>query len=263
MFEIICFIVGACVGSFISLSVYRLAVKEKLDSGLKCHDLRIKNKNRSYCDHCGRQLKWGENVPIISFVLLGGRSFCCHSPIPYSYVVTEILSGVLTVIWWQRWLAGGMNIGAGILGLTMIYLAIFLGVFDAKYKILPDRAVYLLIGLALVGVVLDEPNIIPYLAAGAGGFAFLGGIYWLTKGQGIGFGDVKLAVFMGLLLGPAKLVVAMMVGFVAGAIVGLSGMIFLGWSRKKELAFGPFLLLGTVVAWEWGEKIIRIWLNGL
>jgi prepilin signal peptidase PulO-like enzyme (type II secretory pathway) len=252
------FVLGAALGSFVNMLTYRTALQYKITRNKK----QGTNKGRSYCDFCGRQLEWWENVPIISWVFLKGKSRCCSNPLPWQYPVVELVMGVLA--------AGGflllketMGINEIFLGQMGFYLAIitllmFLLVFDLKYMILPDFGVFILIGLALIGVVFDEKNIIPYLLSALGGFLFLGGLHWLTKGKGMGFGDAKLAIFMGLFLGWPKILVAFYVAFILGAAVGILLVLSRKAGRRSQIAFGPFLILGVGVAWVWGEEIVKI-----
>jgi prepilin signal peptidase PulO-like enzyme (type II secretory pathway) len=121
--------------------------------------------------------------------------------------------------------------------------------------ILPDFSTAILIAIAFLGVVFDEKNIIPYLVTAIGASGFLGLLYIVTKGKGMGLGDVKLAVFMGLFLGWPKTLGAFYLAFIAGAIVGL---ILLGFKKvrmKSEIPFGPFLIMATLFTWYYGEEI--------
>ncbi|MFA6518678.1 MAG: A24 family peptidase [Candidatus Shapirobacteria bacterium] len=125
----------------------------------------------------------------------------------------------------------------------MIGVIVFATIIDLKYMILPDGATVALIILALMmGFSVDK------LLAGAGGVAFLGGLHLITKGKGMGLGDVKLALFMGLLLGGRGLIIAFYVAFIAGAIVGVVMLAFNKKKLKSPIPFGPFLFLGVLVA---------------
>jgi prepilin signal peptidase PulO-like enzyme (type II secretory pathway) len=254
------FLMGAALGSFVNMLVYRTAYKYNLIKTKKF--LISKNKERrSFCDYCGRQLRWWENLPIFSWIFLRGRSKCCDNPLPWQYPVVELVMGLLAVagFWFLKEAVGINVIFLGQMGyfLAITTLLMFLLVFDLKYMILPDFGVFMLIGLALIGVIFDEVNIIPYLLSAAGGFLFLGGIHWLTKGRGMGFGDAKLAIFMGLFLGWSKIVVAFYVAFITGAVVGLMMILLRKAGRRSQIAFGPFLIIGTGVAWGWGGEIVK------
>jgi leader peptidase (prepilin peptidase)/N-methyltransferase len=142
--------------------------------------------------------------------------------------------------------------------IVLVTLLVFSAVFDIKYLILPDFATIMLIIISSLGVLFDEPNIIPYLLSAIGAAGGLGFLYLITKGKGMGFGDVKLAVFMGLFLGWPNIIVAMYVAFVTGALFGLVGMVSKKMTKKTQIPFGPFLILGTLVALIWGKEIINL-----
>ena len=145
----------------------------------------------------------------------------------------------------------------------MIALLVFSAVVDAKYLILPDEVTAMLIIIAVLGVVFDEKNIVPYLGSALGAAGFLGVIYLLRGGRGMGLGDVKLAVFMGLFLGWPQILLAVYTAFVAGAIVGLGLMMAGKAGRKTQIPFGPFLILETIAAWFWGNGIWYYVLNSI
>jgi len=253
---IIIFILGTCVGSFINMLVYRTAERYGLRKGAgkstSADKLRPYDENRSFCDWCGRQLKWYENVPVVSWVIQKGRTKCCGNPLPWEYPIVEMGMGIIFLLNFQFSIFNFQTI----LKLITITLLIFSTVFDLKYMILPDFSTYILIGIAFFGVVFDEPNIIPYLLSALGAFGFLGLLYVVTKGKGMGFGDVKLAIFMGLFLGWPNIIVAFYLAFIIGAVVGVGLIVLKIRKRNQPIPFGPFLILGTVIAYFYGEKIM-------
>lgn len=240
---IMIFVLGLCCGSFVNMLVYRTAIKYKLIKG--AGERRPYNKNRSFCDYCGKQLNWFDNIPVISWIWLGGKSRCCGKKLPVLYPIVELVTGILFLINGTNWL-----------GMAVITLLMFSAVFDLKYMILPNFSSYILIGLA--GVNLLIKNDWWLLAAGVGSLGF---IWLLTKikikgKQAMGEGDVPLAGFMGLWLGWPHIVVAFYAAFIIGAIVGVAMI----WLKKKQgneaIPFGPFLILGTTIAYFYGEKIM-------
>lgn len=241
---IMAFILGACGGSFVNMLVFRTAERYEITN----YKLRITNKDRSYCDFCGRQLRWYENIPIVSWLVLKGRTKCCHNPLPWEYPVVEIGTGVifLMLLWAQR--IAPIQIAAGAVVATLL---VFSTVFDLKYMILPDFSTYILIS---IGILLNPD--MSHLLTAAGSFMFLGSLYLITKGKGMGFGDVKLTIVMGLFLGWPKIVVAFYVAFIVGAMVGV---VLLGLkivNKKQPIPFGPFLIFGLVTAYFFGDKIL-------
>jgi len=224
------FVLGMCVGSFVNMLIYRTAVKYKLTKN------KVANQNRSFCDFCGRQLKWYENIPIISWIIQKGNTRCCHKKLPVAYPLVEIGLGVIFLIIGLR------------VELVIATLLVFSAIFDLKYMILPDFSTYMLIMLAAV--------FYHNWLAGLGSGLFLLILYLITKGRGMGFGDVKLAVFMGLYLGYPKIIVAYYPAFIIGAVVGLGLIILKIKKRSEPIPFGPFLILGTVLASVYGDKIL-------
>ena len=132
----------------------------------------------------------------------------------------------------------------------VVVLLVFSLVFDLKYMILPDFSTYILIILAAI--------INHHWLAGLGSFLFLLVLYLATKGKGLGFGDVKLAIFMGLFLGYPKIILAYYLAFIIGAIVGVGLIILKIKKRTDPIPFGPFLIGATGICWWWGDKLIQL-----
>ncbi|HPT66310.1 MAG TPA: prepilin peptidase [Candidatus Woesebacteria bacterium] len=256
LLAIITFVLGLCFGSFVNMLIYRTAIKYKLDKK------KFKtNKNRSFCDYCGRQLKWYENIPVFSWLFLKGKTKCCHKKLSVSYPIVELLMGIIFVIFnFQFSIFNQIKIFnfQFLLGLVIVVLLVFSAAFDWKYMILPDFSTIILIIVAFLGVVFDETNIIPYLLSSLVAAGFLLILNLITKGKGMGMGDVKLAIFMGLFLGYPNIIVAFYVAFIIGAIYGLGLIILKKANKKSQLPFGPFLIIGTLTSWWFGQKIVEL-----
>jgi len=233
--------------------VYRTAVKYRL---LRRKTPRNDVGGRSFCDYCGKQLSCWDNIPVVSWLGLRGKSRCCGKKLPGQYPLVELGMGIIFVITNYQLLI--TNSGQLILILATVTLLVFSAVFDWKYMILPDFSTLILIIMALLGVIFDEKNIIPYLLSAIGASGLLLGLHVITKGKGMGFGDVKLAIFMGLLLGWPKVMVAFYVAFIVGAGVSVLLMMLKKVKLRSAIPFGPFLILGTVLAWWWGDEIIKL-----
>ena len=189
----------------------------------------------SFCDHCNKQLNWFDNIPVISWLMLRGKSRCCHRNLSTSYPIVELVTGILFVLNYHY------------IGYILIFLLVYAATFDALYMYLPDWSTYTLIIIALVfGHHL-------YSAIGAAGFLYL--IYILSKKKGMGLGDVFLAIFMGLFLGWPKIIVAFYFAFIIGAVWSVVMLILKKKKIRSEIPFGPFLILGTFIGWWWGEQI--------
>lgn len=254
LINILMFVLGLCMGSFVNMLVYRKAVEYKLMT----HKFGKVGNSRSFCDFCGRQLKWYENVPVISWLVLKGSTRCCRRKLPVLYPIVEIGTGIMLMMfnlkypWWQ------VDIKYWILGIIVLTLIIFLTVFDYKYMILPDFAIIMLIILASLSLVFYQDDLTNYLISSVLTMGFLAFLNLITKGKGMGWGDVKLAVFMGLWLGYPKIIVAMYLAFITGALVSLVLIIRKRATKKSLIAFGPFLLLGVVISWWWGDNLWQL-----
>ena len=253
---VLVFILGLCCGSFINMLVFRTAEKYKL-----IRKSKNKQKKKSFCDYCGKQLRWDENIPVLSWVMQGGKSRCCGKKLPVTYPIVELATGLLFLLSFYK--RAAIIDYQTILGFVVVIMLVFAAVFDVKYMILPDFSTGILIvsAMVLLGVGLIDGGVTSELlvqnivvAAGAAGFLLV--LYWLTKGKGMGMGDVKLAVFMGLWLGWSRITVAFYAAFVTGAIVGGGLMLVKKLKRKSLIAFGPFLILGTLVAWWWNGGLV-------
>jgi len=241
--RIIFFILGICVGSFVNVVVSRYRKEKKWWRG------------RSVCDHCQRQLKWWENVPIFSYLILRGQCFSCHSPIPFEYTFVELINGLLFVLTFLN----SPTVLAALLNCSIVTLLVIIFLFDLNYQIIPDRTVVGLVILSFFSYLLNSNYqlIIPTLT-GLGTSAFFFLLHLITKGRGMGLGDVKYAFFMGLFLSWPKIIVGLYLAFLTGALVGVILILMGNKKFGQHVAFGPFLVLGTFVSWFWGEKIISL-----
>ncbi|MBI4066670.1 prepilin peptidase [Candidatus Gottesmanbacteria bacterium] len=247
----IVFLFGLAVGSFLNVLIDRLPKGKNVLTG------------RSICDHCNKTLRWFELIPLLSFVVQGGRCRRCHRLLSWQYPLVELVTAVGFVFLFQGQ-AFEARQGLALWGAGLVFsslLVIF--VADLKYQIIPDSMVVAgVLGVAMG--LMRQMGPMDFMkegrlgsALGASAFFFL--LWLITRGKGMGLGDVKLAFLMGLLLGFPKIVVASYLAFLTGAIVGVI-LILLGKKHLKErIAFGPFLVVGTVMAIVWGQQIIALW----
>jgi prepilin signal peptidase PulO-like enzyme (type II secretory pathway) len=251
-FYLLVFVLGLCCGSFVNMLIYRVAINYELES----RKFKVKSKNRSYCDYCGRQLKWYENIPVVSWLIQKGKTRCCGKKLPVLYPIVEIVMGILFLVYGflGRPQESPLQFGLGLLVITFL---VFSAVFDLRYMILPDFSTIILVTVAVIGI-LGRPQESPlqFVLTAIASFGFLYFLYLITKKKGMGFGDVKLAFFMGLFLG-TNVIIAFYIAFIAGALVALILMIFKKANRKTVVPFGPFLILGTLVVWFWGSEIFK------
>jgi len=194
-------------------------------------------------------LAWKDNIPLLSFVLLKGRCRYCHSPISRHYPIVELAAAGLTLLVFQYTSEVPRHLG-GVGTLLIVYCLLTVFVSDLRYLIIPDEV---LVFAAVVALLAGMPlgNLLP--AAGAAGFFWL--LIVITKGKGMGWGDVKLAGLMGLILGWPQLLAALFLAFLTGAVVGAI-LILLGKKKfGQHIPFGPFLATSTFISLFWGETI--------
>lgn len=249
------FILGLQFGSFINAFNYRLKTGESVWRG------------RSHCPHCQHVLNWRDLIPVLGFLLLKGRCRYCDQPISKRYPLIEITAGLLLVIIWIFSVSVSWAVFYSIVFLALLAIADY----DLQHYLISDRVLLfcLIVALAFLtfrgfqqGNLLDWPNspLLLGLLAGFSASLFLGLIYCLTRGKGMGFGDVKLVFVLGLIVGWPAVILALFLSFFIGAIIGLGLVISKRKKMKEALPFGPFLVLGVLIATLWGSQIINWYL---
>ncbi|HOY61341.1 MAG TPA: prepilin peptidase [Candidatus Woesebacteria bacterium] len=264
------FVLGMCIGSFINMAVWRVANGKPI---LGRNKLRPYSRgliyqtlnNRSYCDFCGKQLSWYDNIPVFSWLFYRGKSRCCGKKLPLLYPIVEISTGCLFLLNYSA--RGGSAYGgqSSIFNLQSIVVYMILGLlvfeaaFDFKYMVIPDRSAYALIGLvAIRWLILGAKIEYLYTALLSALFIFILHKIKIKGQQAMGDGDIFLAFFMGLFLGFPGIILAFYLAFIVGAVVGIILIMKKKVKKLSPIPFGPFLILGTVVAFFWGEEIIKI-----
>jgi leader peptidase (prepilin peptidase) / N-methyltransferase len=236
-------VIGAIVGSFLNVVVWRLPRGESLV------------KPRSRCPACEKPIAPYDNVPIVSWLLLQGRCRNCGVRISPRYPLVELITaaafaGVVAV--------RGFDEGL-VLELPFVAVLIALAGIDYDHKLLPNKIVYPMAAYGLVATLLvDRDDLVENLIAGGGAFVFLL-LAARAYPRGMGMGDVKLAGAMGLYLG-LSIVPALLTAFLAGSIVGLAIIAREGAAgRKKAVPFGVFLALGGIVGVLAGPELIELY----
>jgi leader peptidase (prepilin peptidase)/N-methyltransferase len=232
------FMLGAIVGSFLNVVIYRLPRGESLV------------RPRSRCPHCGTPISAWDNIPIASFLLLRGRCRVCRAPIAWRYPLVELTAGLLVVAAWLR--DGSWVDVAGAIVLLLSLLAVFF--IDLTHHIVPNVITYPGIAVGLLFAAAQGRFVEGVLAAvGAGLFFLLVAI--LSRG-GMGGGDIKLAAMMGAFLGWPAIAVALLLAFTGGAAVGVLLIASGRRTRKDPIPFGPALAVGGMIALFFGASIV-------
>jgi len=242
-------ILGISIGSFLNVLISRFGRKKKWFQG------------RSVCDHCRRKLKWWENIPLFSFLFLRGRCHTCHSPIPIEYPLVELITGLIFFLVVYRFFPLGFFLASLFLLIAVFLIAVFL--FDLHYRIIPDWALIGLVILSFLVGFLTEADLVSQLVTGLVFSLFFLALHLITKGKGMGLGDVKFAFFMGFFLGWPKIVIAFYLAFLTGAVFGVILILLKKKRFGQKIAFGPFLAGATFISWFWGGDLFRLIKNCL
>jgi prepilin signal peptidase PulO-like enzyme (type II secretory pathway) len=238
------FVFGLLVGSFLNAVIYRFHSGESII------------KARSHCPKCGHILAWHELVPVVSFVVQAGKCRACKQKISWQYPAVEFATAGLFT------LALYYNLPL-LYALTIISFLIVIFVYDLKHYIIPDKIIYPAILLAGIMLWQQTAYDIQYTIYGAFlAAAFFAIIFAISKGRWLGFGDVKLAFFMGLFLGWPNILVALFAAFILGGIIGMGLVASRKKTMKSQVPFGPFLVTGTFIAMFFGKEIVG-WYMGL
>lgn len=235
MTAVILFVLGAIVGSFLNVVA-----------------LRWDNKNfggRSLCPDCLKTLRWFELVPIFSFFVQGGKCRHCRSKISYQYPITEILTGLIFA-----------TVPLSTLPVWCLYIVIV--IYDIRHKVIPDELVYAAIFLSfLVPLFVVHYSWLDWLS-GPILFILFGSIWFLSRGRALGFGDAKLVLSVGLLLGASTGFSAIVLAFWIGALGSLVYILLvkMGFLKnaeeltmKSEMPFAPFIVAGA-----WLSLVFRL-----
>jgi prepilin signal peptidase PulO-like enzyme (type II secretory pathway) len=224
------------------------------------------------CPDCHHELAPKDLVPVFSWLWLRGKCRYCHKSISWQYPVVELLVALLFVLSYLCWPLGFGAVGVFSFVLWLIFLTAFvaLGVYDLRWFILPDRIIYPLIGLALIEVIVRATIFSggwQLVITAFWGIFFLAGLfcslYVLSKGAWIGFGDVKLAIVLGLLVGGPLMALALIfLASVFGSLVAIPLLINGRAKATTQIPFGPFLLVSTIIIVLSGTSFSN-WFNNL
>jgi leader peptidase (prepilin peptidase) / N-methyltransferase len=260
------FVLGAAVGSFLNVVISRVPERVSVISPA------------SRCPVCEERIRSRDNVPIASWVMLKGRCRHCGAGIPVSYLLVELATALVWagVVAWAIGDPASRFSAYTVMSLVIATMLIPLAVIDLRVQRLPRPLVLMLYPVVLIGLALDSilgplpPGLAGALLGALIGLAVwtlvIGGLWWFTRGRGMGFGDVTLAPALGASLGWVSpwlavfgLLTAFMVGALVGAVLLLSGRA----RRGSRVPFGPFLALGWVMAVTVGQPVVNLYLDSL
>lgn len=278
-FFILVFVVGLLVGSFLNVVIHRLPImmqrefvvsaKEILEIDLSEEEQNQSEEKfnlvvpRSRCPKCGHKITALENIPVISYLFLGGKCSECKAKISIRYpiieFVTALLSLLVAVYFGVTWVT--------LAGLFLTWCLIALTMIDFDTQLLPDSITQPLIWagvlLSMFGVL--EVDLKSSIYGAVFGYLSLWTVYHvfkkLTGKEGMGYGDFKLLAALGAWMGWKMLPVIILFSSVVGAVVGITMIIALGRDKNIPIPFGPYLAAAGFIAFLWGDKILDAYLG--
>lgn len=267
-------VLGLMVGSFLNVVIHRLPIMLERDWKAQCLDflgdkIVVKHPDvessagkynlvvpRSGCPSCGQRITALQNIPVLSYLFLGGKCAACKTRISIRYPVVEAMTGLLTgFLAWRfgvTWMAGFAIIYAwALIALTFI---------DADTTLLPDDITLPLLWFGLLinigGVFTDIGSA---TLGAAGGYLVLWSVYWafklFTGKEGMGYGDFKLLAAIGAWLGWQLLPLVILLSAAVGTVVGIAGIVLKGRDKGAKLPFGPYLAAAGFIALVWGQQL--------
>ncbi len=274
-FLIVVGLYGLLVGSFLNVVIYRapvileriwrhraqLTLEMSLDEGKEPAPFNLLVP-RSRCPHCDHRIRAWENIPVVSYLLLGGRCSNCKKLISPRYPFVEALTAVVSVI--TAW-HFGVTV-ATLAALVLVWALIALAFIDYDHQILPDAITlpFLWLGLFVnsFGIFTDLNSAV---FGAIGGYLSLWLVYQLfkllTKKEGMGFGDFKLVAMLGAWFGWQLLPITILLGAFSGAIIGGTYLMVSNQGRDHPIPFGPFLCIAGWIALLWGKIIVTRYLQ--
>ena len=243
LYSVVFGLYGIVVGSFLNVLILRVPLKESITF------------ERSHCMSCGHTLAWYDLLPLFSFVFLGGKCRYCKEHISFQYPLIEGLNGALYIV---------LYLNKGITIVTILYCLcssalLALSVIDARTREIPVGFNIFIFILGLIRLLTDLSHWSQYVIGffAVSGFLFL--LILITKGRGMGGGDMKLMAATGLLLGWKLNILAFLLGCVLASVIHLTMMAIK--KADRYMSFGPYLSAGIYIAMIWGEQLVSWYLS--
>jgi leader peptidase (prepilin peptidase)/N-methyltransferase len=265
-------VLGLAVGSFLNVVIHRLPLMMQAEWRADCAELDGREQPaqpkldlvtpRSRCPACGTPITALQNIPLASWIALGGKCAACKAPISIRYPLVELLTGIVSA--WLAWRFGwSLALAAALVFAWALLAASFI---DLDTQFLPDRITLPLLWLGLLvnipGTFVDLRSAV---LGAVGGYMLLWCVYWgfklLAGKEGMGFGDFKLLAALGAWTGWQVLPLVLLVSASLGAVGGIIAIVLGGKGRDTRIPFGPFLAFGGLVALLWGRRIVIAYLG--
>ncbi|MEQ8955897.1 MAG: A24 family peptidase [Gammaproteobacteria bacterium] len=281
----ICVVLGLLVGSFLNVVVYRLPIMLQREWKAQCCEyLEIENKvpdenessakfavfnlqqPGSHCPHCGHKIRPWENIPVLSYLFLGGKCSSCSNKISLRYPSVEfvngLLSGLVAASFGATWLTLAL--------LLFTWSLVALTLIDFDHQLLPDNITLPLLWLGLLVNALNlgmEVSISDAVIGAIAGYLVLWAFYWafklITGKEGMGYGDFKLLAALGAWLGWQSLLPIIILSSLVGAVWGILMIVVAGRDRSAAMPFGPYLAGAGFIMLIWGPALSEFYVSSL
>jgi leader peptidase (prepilin peptidase) / N-methyltransferase len=265
-------LMGLLIGSFLNVVIYRLPKMMEREWQRSCRELQglapeTETKfnlavPRSACPSCGHLITALENIPVLSYCVLGGKCRACKAPISMRYPLVELLTGVLLALVAYQFGATSQTLAASALVLALITLTFI----DFDTQLLPDSITLPLLWLGLLfNLDTGFTDIHSAVLGAVFGYLVLWAIYWLFKivtgKEGMGYGDFKLLAAIGAWFGWQMLPAVILLSSLVGSIIGIALIVLAKRGSQVPMPFGPYLALGGVAALFFGKELAAIYLG--
>lgn len=280
---VVCVVLGLLVGSFLNVVVYRLPIMLQRDWRSQCCEfLELENitpdsntssskfetfnlfKPDSHCPQCNNPIKTWQNIPVFSYLLLGGKCGHCKAAISPRYPTVEFVSGLLSGL-------VALSFGATWLTLALLvftWCLIVLTLIDFDHQLLPDNITIPLLWMGLVVNTIDlgsEVTASDAVIGAVAGYLVLWSFYWafklLTGKEGMGYGDFKLLAALAAWMGWQSILPIIILSSLVGAVVGITMIVLFKRDRSIPMPFGPFLAGAGFIMLLWGPALTDFYLN--
>lgn len=249
MWQVVSIIFGAMVGSFLNVCIHRLPKEESIV------------RPGSHCPKCKTPIRFYDNIPLLSYLLLGGKCRHCKAPISIQYPIVEAITALSSFF---LFITFGVSLSF-FYYFSFVAALIAITVIDLYHQIIPDvislpGIVIGLLGSLVIPQITFWSSLIGVISGGGSLFLVATVYQWLFKREGMGGGDVKLLAMIGAFLGWKAVILTIFLSSFIGSIIGITVMLIKGKDFKYAIPFGPFLALGAVISLFWGENLISWYL---
>ncbi|HLO27352.1 MAG TPA: prepilin peptidase [Geobacteraceae bacterium] len=250
MMYFLVFILGAVVGSFLNVCIYRLPKGGSVVFP------------PSHCPACSRKIAFYDNIPLVSYLLLGGKCRSCRTPISFQYPLVEFINALLALLLFLKF---GLTLSFAVLFLFCAAMVVITFI-DLEHFIIPDV-------ISLPGIVLGfvcsffipqlgwQNSLIGIIAGGGSLYLVATGYQLVTGKEGMGGGDIKLLAMMGAFFGWKAIPFIIFTSSLVGSVIGVMVMVVQKKDSKLAIPFGPFLALGAILYIFFGSQVIHWYLN--